>query len=417
MKLPKVLIILSILIIILFYFQFQKKYQQHFTVPLSKPQLNIHKSSSILWINEAMDKIKLDTKTFHTIFHPTEKVFYTNRSIDSSEDYYVGFYFEITEPLQDIKIGLHHTTLENLKNPINQLDFCFNFLPESKLQIIEKVNPHQKNDMITGQHLTQNLSYCFHKNKKCLETPNTINIQDEKCFAILIDQNMINYMILKKNMSTQEIKGGLLFHQSQNKFKYPLYPVIINHNKINNIKDFRWCTSEVEIPDLKYSVEFITKQKYNKLENSRNPPNPLKGYPGDIAPAPTPITEKQFLYDWERKIEILSGKVDMENKILHLYVKVYNITQDYLRKIYGVNILLSVDLPNKKHKKLIIPYIPHQKENNLIMNKNNIISMAVDMTAHLKYFYNRKIRAQVVIRLGEFTTDKNLTSNFYVLDF
>ena len=58
----------------------------------------------------------------------------------------------------------------------------------------------------------------------------------------------------------------------------------------------------------------------------------------------------------------------------------------YGRKIYGVNILLSVDLPNKKHKKLIIPYIPHQKENNLIMNQNNIISMAVDMTAHLKYF-------------------------------
>lgn len=417
MKLPINLIILSILIIILCYFQFQKKYQQHFTVPLSKPQLNIHKSNSLLWINQNIDKIKLDTKNFHKIFHPTEKVFYTNRSIDNSEDYYVGFYFEITDPIENIKIGLHHTTLENLKNPINNIDFCYNFLPDNKLQIIEKVNPYQNTDMVTGQHIIQNLSYCSYKNKKCLDTPNTLNITDDKCFVIIIDQNLINYIIVKKNKLTQEINGGLIIHQSRNNFEYPLYPVIINTKKINKIRDFKWCTSEVKLPEQEYSVEFITKQKYNYLENSRNPPQPLQGYPWDIAPAPTPVEKKSILYDWERKIEIVSGNVDMKNKKLFLYLKVYNITQDFLRKIYGVNIILSVDISSKKNKKLVIPYIPHQTKEKLNMNENNIVSLAVDMSHHLQYFYNKNIRAQVLLRLGEFTTDKNISSDFYVLDF
>ena len=417
MKLPNTIVIISLLIIILFYFQYRKQYKQHFTVPLVKPELNIHKTSSPLWINEDINKIKLDNKTFQQFFHPTEKVFYTNRSIDNSEDYYVGIYFEITDPIEDIKIGLHHTTLENLKNPISNLDFCFSFLTDNRLQIIEKVDPYQKTDMVTGQYMIQNLSYCSYKNKKCLETPNTLNIKEDKCFVIIIDQNFINYIIVKKNMFTNEVEGGLIIHQSKNKYKYPLYPVMINNKTINKIKDFKWCTSTSEVPELKYSVEFITKQKYNILEDSRMPTKPLTGYPWDVAPAPTPEEKKSILYDWERKIEVVSGNMDMVNKILNLYVKVYNINQDYIDKIYGVNILLSVDLPKKKNKNLVIPYIPYQKKNDLIINQNDIISMPVDMSHHMKYFYNKNIRVQVVLRLGEFTAEKNITSDFYILDF
>lgn len=408
----KFLILLTIIIIILFYFNHKKKITQYFSVPLNKPQLNIHGTDKLLWMNQDMKKIKQDTKDFQTIFIPSNHLFYTNRSIDNNLDQYLGFYFEITEPLNNIQIGFHHAKMEDFKKPIYNIDFGFNFLNNQKLQIIEKFNPYIETEMATGQYVIQNISYCFLKNKKCLNTQNTVNINDDYNFAILIDQNMINYIIVKKHSSSDVPNSGLLLHQSKNKFTYPLYPVILNSKQENKIKKFRWCTSTLELAPTDYSVELLTKQKYNQIGL---PPKVSLNRDTDISvPAPSIPKEK---ISFDREIEILHAHINNNNRVIHIIAQVKNITQKFLSNIYGVNILLSIPLKNKKHKKLLIPYIPLMTDNNMTLDNEDKLKMAVYAGDHLPYFYNRDIRIQVVLRLGEFTSIENIVSNDYIIDF
>ena len=415
MKLYNHIILLIILISILCYFLYQKKLKQYFTIPISKPNLNIHSSSAPLWVNQNIEKISQNLETYETIFHPSEYFSYTNRSIDNSEDYYVGFYFEITNPISDIVIGLHHTDLDKMKKPAYNVDFGMHFLPDNKIQIKEKFDPYLESEIIKGQHIIQNLSYCFHKNKKCLGTKNTFHIQNDKCFAILIDQNMINYIIVQKNDNNIP-DSALLFHQSKNQFSYPLYPVILNKSQDNTIKTFKWCTSTLELPPAEYSVEYISEQKYNLIENSRGPLKQLIRPSESFSPAPIDNPE-EFLFPWERKLEITEANIDLKQKILNIKVKAYNITQDLLSKMYGVNILLSVNLPEKKNKVLLIPYIPIIQKNNLVLDSNDIISMSVNISNQLSYFYAKDLRIQVVLRIGEFTSDKNIKSDYFIFNF
>lgn len=412
------IIVLAIFLILFFYFRNQKLWKEYFIISSIKPKVIIKKDDTLLWINQDLKNIQANPENYNMDFLATSLISYTNRSINSEMDYYLGFYFRLGKKVSDFKIGLHHTNLEELQKPISKINFCFSFLPNQKVQIEETYNPYIEDDFPKNNQMLVNIDYCQNRNKRlCLDTQNTVSYKDEQAFVILVNQNMINYILLNIDSQTKQPSSALLLHQSVNKIQYPLYPVILNTKNKNSVVDFKWCISGDTPPPAEYSVEVLNPVKYGMMplppEESlqRYSPQPSSTELTSESPAPAPETP---LFPWDRKIEIIHGILNPTSKILNLFVKTYNIDSLYLERLYGVNILLSVP---KKNKNLSIPYIPLLSDNNLTLDADNIVNMEVYVGDHLNYFYQKNINVKVVLRLGEFTSQNNIVSNLYTLDF
>lgn len=415
---------LFLLIIIFIYFLHQKAKIDYFSVPLTKPNLIIKKGDNILWINKNLKNIEIDITNFTTNFLPTNLVSYTNRSINNSTDYYQGFYFQSFNSLTNIKIGLHHGKLLDFQTPLENLDFAFHFQEGNKLQIQEKFNPYLETVVATGSYQHVDLNFCHSRpKKKCQKTSNSIDIENIQGFAILIYDNLVNYILVNleedaKKKARLVPKSSILIHQSRNKISYPLYPVILNPRNTNTIKEFNWCVSEIVPPPDIYTAELLNPIKY-ELE-PLPPQESLNRYASqpsvtDLTPPPAEPPAPP-IYPWDRKLEILNARLDNETKILSLFVKTINMSQTYLERLYGVSIILSLTSKNQKNKTLNIPYIPLIQENDLTLDTNNVVKMSVSLADHLAYFYQKDLQVKVVFRLGEFTTTDNIHSPYYLLE-
>ena len=423
------LIALFLLIIIFIYFLHQKAKRDYFSIPLTKPKLIIKNGDNLLWINKNLDKIQVDTSNFSTKFLKTNFVSYTNRSINNSNDYYQGFYFQSNDNLNNIKIGLTHCKLQDFQKPIDKLDFTFHFQEGTKLQIEEKFNPYLDTMVSIGSHNYVDINYCHSKpKKKCQKTSNSLDINNLQAFAILIYDNLVNYLLIQ--LEEEKIGGdddskvklvpakSILIHQSRNKINYPLYPVILNQNEENTIKEFYWCVSEINPSPTIYSAELLNPLKY--IMQPLPPQESLERY----APEPSitdltlPPTQPPAgpIYPWDRKLEILNARLDKESKVLSLFVKTINMNQTYLERLYGVSIILSLSNKTQKNKSLTIPYIPLIQDNDLALDSNQVVKMSVSLSDHLAYFYQKDLQVKVVFRLGEFTTTDNIHSPYYLLE-
>ena len=423
------LIALFLLIIIFIYFLHQKAKRDYFSIPLTKPKLIIKKEDNLLWINKNLNKIQIDTSNFSTRFQPTNFVSYTNRSINNSNDYYQGFYFQSMDDLNNIKIGLHHGKMQDFQKPLDKLDFAFHFQEGNKLQIEEKFNPYLDTMVSTGSHNYVDINYCHSRPKKiCQKTSNSLDIGKLQAFAILIYDNLVNYLLIQ--LKEEKIGGdddskvrlipesSILIHQSRNKINYPLYPVILNQKNENSIKEFYWCVSAITPPPTIYSAELLNPVNYGL--QPLPPQESLERYAPE--PAITDLTLPPAeppagpIYPWDRKLEILNARLDKESKMLSLFVKTINMSQTYLEKLYGVSIILSLSSKTQKNKTLTIPYIPLIQENDLVLDSNQVVKMSVSLADHLAYFYQKDLQVKVVFRLGEFTTTDNIHSPNYLLE-
>ena len=424
----KITILISLLIIIaiILYFSHQKAKKEYFSIPLIKPEIKIKTGDNLLWINKNLKNIKIDVTDFTTTFLPTNLVSYTNRSIDNNNDYYQGFYFESHSSLEDIKIGLHHGKLEDFQKPKENIDFAFHFLGGNKIKIEEKFNPYLDSLVAKGGHQHVDINYCHSRPKKrCLKTSNSLDIEGVKAFAILIYDNLINYVLIKLSKEPIDDEGtkfrlvpssSILIHQSRNKVNFPLYPVILNQKKENIIKNFNWCISTIVPPPTIYSAELLNPIKY---ELQPFPPQEsLERYAPEPSITVLPPAEPPAgpIYPWDRKLEIINANLNKESKILSLFVKTINMNQSFIQKIYGVSIILSINTKSQKNKTLNIPYIPLIKENDLKLDVNNVLKMNVSLADHLAYFYQKDLQVRVIFRLGEFTTTDNIHSPNYLLD-
>ena len=422
------LISLLIVIVIFIYFLHQRAKRDYFSIPLIKPKIIIKTGDNMLWINKNLKNIQVDNSNFSTNFLPTNLVSYTNRSINNSTDYYRGFYFQSVENLENIKIGFHHGKLKDFQKPQDNLDFAFHFLGDNTIKIEEKFNPYLETEVSTGEYRHVDINYCHSKPKrKCQKTSNSLDIAGIKSFAIIIFDNLVNYVLIKMREEPIDDTGtkvrlipesSILIHQSRNKVTYPLYPAILNQKKENSIQEFNWCISSITPPPTIYSAELLNPVKYGlqqlppqeSLERYAPQPSITNLSPPPAEPPAPPI------YPWDRKLEILNARLDPESKMLSLFVKTINMTQSYLKKLYGVSIILSVNSKSQKNKKLNIPYIPLIKENDLELDGNNVVKMNVSLADHLAYFYEKDLQVKVVFRLGEFTTTDNIHSPEFLLD-
>ena len=424
------LIALFLLIIIFIYFLHQKAKRDYFSIPLTKPKLIIKKGDNLLWINKNLDKIQIDTSNFSTKFLKTNFVSYTNRSINNSNDYYQGFYFQSMDNLNNIKIGLHHGKLQDFQKPIDKLDFSIHFQKGNKLQIEEKFNPYLDTVVSTESHNYVDINYCHSKpKKKCQKTSNSLDIGKLQAFAILIFDNLVNYFLIQLNQEKIDDddddskvrlipENSILIHQSRNKINYPLYPVILNQKEENIIKEFNWCVSEINPPPTIYSAELLNQVKYDM--EPLPPQESLERYAPQpsitdltLSPAEPPAPP---IYPWDRKLEILNARLDKESKVLSLFVKTINMNQTYLERLYGASIILSLSNKTQNNKTLSIPYIPLIQENDLVLDSNQVVKMSVSLADHLAYFYQKELQVKVVFRLGEFTTVDNIHSAYYLLE-
>ena len=103
-----------------------------------------------------------------------------------------------------------------------------------------------------------------------------------------------------------------------------------------------------------------------------------------------------------------------DNKILNLYVKVYNIDQQFLDRMFGVTIILSNDVSERK---LNIPYIPYIQQEKLVLGEDNDIIVNLDISKSVNFFYKKNLNVQVLFRLGQFTTQGNILSNSFKITF
>lgn len=410
------IIVLIVLLILFFYFRNKKLLKQYFSISTTKPKVIIQKKDTLLWINPDLKNIEFNIKNLNIDFLPTSMISYTNRSINSEMDFFQGFYFKLDDNLSDLKIGLHNARLEDFQKPLTKINFCFSFISNRQFQIEETYNPYLENDSPINNQIIVNIDYCQNRNKKlCSKTKNTVKYDKDQAFVILIHENMINYILISKRGDSY---SALLLHQSTNKILYPLYPVILNTKNKNSFSDFKWCSSGLTPPPTDYSVELLNPVKYGMIplppqeSLQRYAPQPSTTDLHSDTPAPAPETQ---LFPWDRKIKIIHAVLNVDTKILNIFVKTFNINTLFLERLYGVNILLAI--PNKKNKNLSIPYIPVLSKNNLTLDSDNIVNMNVYVGDHLNYFYQKNIQVKVVLRLGEFTSQNNIVSESFTLDF
>lgn len=414
------LIPLIIIISLLLYFCYTRKYKQFFSPLDIRPSLIFERSEKLLWINQNLEAVTVNTDNFTTEFQQSPNIFYTNRSINYENDKFIGFYFKPKENLKNISVGLQNADIRQLSKNFKNLDFSFKFIGNHRIQIQERTNPYLTSAIkSSNSYLIENIDYCNQLNEKvCLGKRNVIQLEKNDSLGIFIHQNRINYVIIQEYYDTTDEtlkRNAILIHKSKNKFAYPLYPTILNKIQKNGFHDFNWLSSGIAQPPSFYSAELLNPIKYEMKEMPPQisintfSPQPSISISESEAPGPTAT-----IFPWDRKIEIQDAT--LYNKVINIYLKALNIEQDYLDRLYGVNILLSPE-KTKNKKKLSIPYMPILKTEKLRLSDNNIINLELNIEPHLVHFYQKNIIIEVILRLGEFTDSDNIKSNTYTLEF
>lgn len=419
------LIVFFLVIIIYLYLVYRKKYIDFFIAPIldfkETLEFKIDDDDSLLWLNLDLNNIRNMENFSGFEIKSSSYPYYTNKPILNSSSYYKGIFIKMNpeKPFNNIKIGLHNTKLSNFKETLDNMDFCLQFNDNNLVQIKEANNPIL-NLNVENKKLNsiQNLDYCSSGiQKECVNSMENYKFSVDDNFGIIIFNEIVHYLIITEKYNDEYTQitehKGLLIHKSKNLPIYPLYPCIISNND-NEIADTKWLVSLTESPS-EYSIEYQNENQYKEV------PLPKKIPLYDLAPAPSieqaPSFEDDFDYDnlppWDRRVLILNGIV-RDNKILNLYVKVYNIDQQFLDRMFGVTIILSNDVSERK---LNIPYIPYIQQEKLVLGEDNDIIINLDISKSVNFFYKKNLTVQVLFRLGQFTTQGNILSNSFKITF
>ena len=379
-----------------------------------KPEIQIEDNDSLLWINNKIENISIFNNFTGFSFKKSKFPYYTNKPIMHSSSYYCGYIMKInnSKTLNNIKIGLHHGSLNDLQVSQNDIDFSFDFKGNNSFQIKENNNSifNTESNFKTINSI-QNIDYCSKTSeKKCLNTKNNFLYETSNHFGIIIHNDIVSYLLFNNN-STNNNSTAMIIHQSKNLPKYPIYPCIINSNNENYFTDSNWISINSNSPS-DFSIEYLNESLYKDIQL------PIKEELNE-APSfnPSPTDEDSIpnfnnLLPWERKIFISNSLI--KDNVLVIYAKLYNIDQQFLDRMFGVTIILFND---KNQRKLNIPFIPYLKQKKLELLQNNEVIINYNLSNVINYFYKKNINVQLLFRFGEFTTEGNILSNSYKIIF
>lgn len=309
----------------------------------------------------------------------------------------IGFIFKPLK-FKNIKVGLSY---------LDDLDYYFNFIGNNFFKIEELANRELENEKLNNQnYIIEELDYCFNTNITECKTKSLFKYKDDDLFCMLIENNTINYIIIKNYNTENQL--GILLHKSKKLGKLNKLYMFISNNKYNNkISDLFWINKNIdfgdELKNIKWSLSYLSDRKYNR----KKLPKQEKLY--GPAPSYSKSKEKEIYFPSSaRKIIIdtiilnknnnfLIGK----NNYLNINLLYHNISLDYLKSVYSIDTIIYF-----KDKKVIIPFI---KDYNYYYR---YVLLKININEYINIIKNEKVKIQVLIRPFKVSTDTfNLKSN------
>ena len=214
----KILIPIIIILVIFFIINYNKSYQENFSL-LGKLEVTFSTKDSIFMISDNLNFVNQDVNGT-TVHKNTEEVF-SSKAIHSEDGDFSGVLFSI-EPNKKAHIGFSNLG-EDKKN---RIAYGINIVDNDVFEIVEKITD-------TSDYKPVDIDYCldgsldvcaFTKTKFKFDAMNNM-------LAMIINQGKIHYMKISKNEEGEY--GAMLIHIGKNKVKYPInLKIICNSDKV-----------------------------------------------------------------------------------------------------------------------------------------------------------------------------------------
>lgn len=374
------IITLVIILILFFHLTYMKYKKEHFNIIDDNIKIYFDINKNMLWNNKNFGNINYNFENI--TFNKSSNIYYSNQRIFNELSDFNGLIFQPGKNIKNFTIGFHNIDLKDLENiELDNLDFSIKLLGNNILQIVEN------KEII-------NIDYCVVGG--CNNTTDKYQYDDNNYLGLNIINSKFNFFIIKK---FQNNYTGLRLHRSKNLVNFPIFACIINNVNKNNIKNTNWTSSQISQAPSPWSVEYISKLRYDRRELPSQIPLDIETETPVESPVEAPADEP--LYPFEKVIVITEAT--LQNNInLIINSKVYNITQEYLDDLHEVNVKLS--LMDKEDLGLVIPirndlYIFNETENRL----NDI---QVNLEQYKNYFYKKDFTAEIILRRSRSMSEK-----------
>ena len=394
---------LFVIIFIFIFLIYLKSNKEHFNED-KKLSIKFNPDNEILFLSN--DLINIEKSLNETKFKKSNTLFYSNEVINSVSSNN-GFIFKPNKNISNFYIGLSNINSDNKEEIIDTklLDFSINLLGNNFLKINEKVEIDE--DI---EYLEQDLDYCIDPNlDKCVKSTDTYNYSDKDFLSIVVYNNIVHYLIVKLNKNGLT---GLLIHKSKNIPTFPLTICMVNKENDNILEKYYFTNTDYEYPeDMKWSVELLRKIDYNQLIDPKS--KKLREQEEIIEEPEKP--KDIDIPTYERGIRILNDDYKLAENILHIKPTIYNINQKLLYRMYSIKILIKSADKNKNNT-IVFDKLSNDKNNKNIFtideNNNKLGIIKIDLSKYVNIFSNQTLLVKVVLRRGEFTSDKlNYVSN------
>lgn len=369
---------------------------------------NIKQNKTILWKHKNLYNVI--NETHNIVFKKSDTPYYSNDYINNNS-FLTGYIFKPMK-CKNIKIGLSDLNKEN------KINYCFNILGDNYFKIEEI---EEEKDIRTSQYIIQDLDYCFNPNiLGCTNNKNLFKYNDDDIFCITINNNKINYILIK-NYNTDN-KLGILIHKSKTIIKSitNLYCFILNNNSENKISNNNWISRKYDdsLKHIDWSIKYLNENEYDRKELPEKEDLPKREKHRKLRKRKRILTFPKNI----RKVIIYKVNINDNNKInindeniLNIQLLYHNIYINYLKELYSIDTIIYFD---SKH--LIIPFNVNYKfmDNKIEFEKYfyQYLVLKVNISKYINLFTNKKIKIQVVLRKFKISDDNlNIKSNLHEL--
>lgn len=354
----------------------------------------------LLWKHKNMDNILNHIN--HTTLKKNNLPYYSNLFINNGT-IYNGYVFK---PLncKNIKIGLGDL------NPENKMNYGFEIINNKYFKIIEL---NDQDNIRESGYIVQKMDYCSNLNVLgCSNTGKMFEYSHHDIFALSIQNNIINYILIKNYKNTEK-EHSIILHRSKSLLSNnkKLYAYILNTEENNNLDNSFWITRKYsdELQNIKWSINLINQQTLDEKI--------ILGKKGDLIRPKDEIelspssSEKNIGIGKQVVIEELllnqNNKINyVDDNYLNITLSFYNIDLNYLKTIYSIDTVINFD-----NKKIIIP---NQVNTNLGKNKNikDYQNIIINISDYINIIANKPLKIKIVLRSFKISGDKfNIVSS------
>ena len=227
----KILIPIIIILVIYFVINYNKSYQENFSL-LGKLEVTFSTKDSIFMISDNLNFVNQDVRG--TTVHKSNSEVFSSKAIHSEDGDHTGVLFSI-EPDKKAHIGF--SILGDDKK--EKIAYGINIIDKDVLEIVERIEG-------TQDYKPVDIDYCLDGSLDiCAFTKNKFKFDSLKnMLALVINQGKVHYMKISRNEEGEY--GAMLLHVGKNKVEYPLNLKVI-------------CESEqVLFPTLLWTRKYLT---------------------------------------------------------------------------------------------------------------------------------------------------------------